>query len=355
MDYDVELHQVVKRFGPLVAVDHIDLLVGRGQFLTLLGPSGCGKTTTLRMIGGFEHPDSGEIFIRGQRMGRTPPYRRPTSMVFQNYALFPHLTVAENVAYGLRERRLDRRTIEQRVREMLELVSLSEFADRYPRQLSGGQQQRVALARSLIIEPAVLLLDEPRGALDLKLRQQMQLELKRIQTRLGMTFIYVTHDQEEALTMSDVIAVRHRGRIEQIGCPEELFERPRTRFVAEFLGAANVLSAFVEAADSRSACLRVAGQPLTVEESGLQPGASVSVVIRPHWLGLVSATSPEAVWRGTILERVYRGTLVTFRVAIASDTTLNVDVPSGALSSLPLVGETVGVAIRSQRLHVLRG
>ena len=353
VQYDVELHRVVKRFGTLIAVDHLNLAVARGQFLTLLGPSGCGKTTTLRMIGGFEYPDAGEIVIRGQPMGRTPPYRRPTSMVFQNYALFPHLTVKENIAYGLRERGVDRQTIERRVREMLDLVSLSGLGDRYPRQLSGGQQQRVALARSLVIEPAVLLLDEPLGALDLKLRQQMQLELKRIQLRVGITFIYVTHDQEEAMTMSDVIAVMNHGRIEQLGPPEELFERPKTRFVAEFLGAANVLPATVCAADSRGACLEIAGRSITVHESGLQAGDTVFLVLRPHWLRLTAPDSHESVWQGTVIDRVYRGPVMTMRVALESDTVLNVDIPSGTVPS-PQLGDTVGIALLPDHLCVVR-
>ncbi len=351
--YDVELQNVTKRFGSVVAVDHIDLCVPRGTFLTLLGPSGCGKTTTLRMIGGFEHPDEGTIVIAGQLMGRTPPYRRPTSMVFQNYALFPHLTVAENIAYGLRERRLDRQTIERRVQEMLRLVALEGYGNRYPRQLSGGQQQRVALARSLVIEPAVLLLDEPLGALDLKLRRQMQLELKRIQNQVGITFIYVTHDQEEALTMSDQIAVMNQGRIEQLGPPEELFDRPRTRFVADFLGAANVLTAEVLAADRTSACLALAGGRLVVHEPDLAPGQTVAVVIRPHWLRF-ARDGDAAVWQGRVTERVYKGATIAYRVELDAVTAVTVEVPTGTGDLLPTVGETVGLAVAPDRVRVVR-
>ncbi|MCM8747242.1 ABC transporter ATP-binding protein [Thermomicrobium sp. CFH 73360] len=322
-------------------------------FLILLGPSGCGRTTTLRLIGGFEHPDSGEMVIRGQPMGRTPPYRRPTSMVFQNYALFPHLTVAENIAYGLRERRVDRITIQRRVREMLELVALQGLENRYPRQLSGGQQQRVALGRSLVIEPAVLLLDEPLGALDLKLRRQMQLELKQLQTQVGITFIYVTHDQEEALTMSDRVAVMNHGRIEQLGTPEELYERPRTRFVAEFLGAANVLPAVVRAADATSACLEIAGHRLTVPVRGLTPGRPEALVVRPHWLTLRSAENDSVVWQGTVAERIYKGSTITYRVEMPGAVSVLVDVPTGSGVRVFSVGEAVTVGVDPSRVHVV--
>ena len=233
---DVRLVDVVKRFGDAVAVDHIDLEVQDGEFFSLLGPSGCGKTTTLRMIGGFEQPTSGLIELQGQDVTWLPPYKRNVNTVFQNYALFPHLTIYENVAFGLRRKGVKDAEVKRRVSEMLELVELPGFERRKPTQISGGQAQRVALARALINKPAVLLLDEPLGALDLKLRKQMQVELKRIQQEVGITFIYVTHDQEEAMTMSDRIAVMNKGRYEQLGDPESLYERPTTRFVAGFLG-----------------------------------------------------------------------------------------------------------------------
>ena len=233
---DVRLVDVVKKFGDAVAVDHIDLEVQDGEFFSLLGPSGCGKTTTLRMIGGFEQPTSGLIELQGQDVTWLPPYQRNVNTVFQNYALFPHLTIFENVAFGLRRKGVKDSEVKRRVTDMLELVELPGFERRKPTQISGGQAQRVALARALINRPAVLLLDEPLGALDLKLRKQMQVELKRIQQEVGITFIYVTHDQEEAMTMSDRIAVMNKGRYEQLGDPESLYERPTTRFVAGFLG-----------------------------------------------------------------------------------------------------------------------
>jgi spermidine/putrescine transport system ATP-binding protein len=238
---DVELRAVVKRFDDVAAVDGIDLAVRHGEFLSLLGPSGCGKTTTLRLIAGFEQPDEGRVLIGGRDVAGLPPYRRDVNTVFQSYALFPHLTVAENVAYGLKQARIPRALRAARARELLELVRLPGVGDRKPRQLSGGQQQRVALARALAKEPRVLLLDEPLGALDLKLRKEMQVFLKRLHGELGMTFVYVTHDQEEALTMSDRVVVMNGGRIEQVAPPREVYDRPASAFVAEFIGETNFI------------------------------------------------------------------------------------------------------------------
>jgi spermidine/putrescine transport system ATP-binding protein len=237
----VELREVTKRFEDVVAVDRLDLSIRDGEFLSLLGPSGCGKTTTLRMIGGFERPDEGEILIGGVDVASLPPYRRDVNTVFQSYALFPHLTVLDNVAYGLKQRGLRKAERASRARELLRLVKLEEVANRKPKQLSGGQQQRVALARALVLAPKVLLLDEPLGALDLKVRKELQLELKRIQSEVGLTFVYVTHDQEEALAMSDRVAVMNRGRIEQLGRPQEIYDSPATQFVADFIGETNFI------------------------------------------------------------------------------------------------------------------
>ena len=237
----VELVDVTKRFGDHIAVDRISFAVNPGSFFSLLGPSGCGKSTTLRMLSGFEHPDSGRIMIDGDEVSGVPPYRRPTNMVFQRWALFPHMTVYANVAFGLQVDKVARSDISARVLKMLDLVGLADFIDRKPGQLSGGQMQRVALARALVKQPKVLLLDEPLGALDLKLRNQMQLELKRIQREIGTTFIYVTHDQGEAMTMSDAIAVMNKGRIEQLDTPQAIYDRPCTRFVADFIGSTNLI------------------------------------------------------------------------------------------------------------------
>lgn len=237
----IRLRRVSRNFSGIQAVDGVDLEVQQGEFFTLLGPSGSGKTTCLRMIAGFERPDEGQIELNGQNVLGLPPYRRPVNTVFQDYALFPHMTVAENVGYSLMIRGIPPKERQKRVQEALELVQLPDLGSRKPSQLSGGQRQRVALARALVGRPQVLLLDEPLGALDLKLRQQMQFELKALQHRLGLTFLYVTHDQEKALTMSDRIAVFNRGRIEQVGSPAELYERPATRFVAGFIGQTNLI------------------------------------------------------------------------------------------------------------------
>lgn len=282
-DVDVRLVDVVKRFGEAVAVDHISLEVRDGEFFSLLGPSGCGKTTTLRMIGGFEAPTSGLIELQGQDVTWLPPYQRNVNTVFQSYALFPHLTIFENVAFGLRRKKVKDTEVKARVTEMLNLVELPGYERRKPTQISGGQAQRVALARALINRPAVLLLDEPLGALDLKLRRQMQVELKRIQQEVGITFIYVTHDQEEAMTMSDRIAVMNNGRYEQLGDPESLYERPTTRFVAGFLGVSNLLPGSVEGSDDQHAIVRLADDTRIRAPRALVAGRSrVAIGVRPE-------------------------------------------------------------------------
>ncbi len=255
---DVELEVVTKRYGAVRAVDNVDLQVGHGQFYSLLGPSGCGKTTTLRLIAGFERPDAGRVVIAGRDVAALPPYRRDVNTVFQHYALFPHMTVEENVAFGLREKRVSLAEIKRRVGEALDMVRLGQVGGRSPRELSGGQQQRVALARALVNRPTVLLLDEPLGALDLKLRKEMQLELKVLQQQVGITFVYVTHDQEEALTMSDRMAVMHDGRILQEGAPQEIYEHPRTRFVADFIGLSNFFVGEVVAQENDRVLVRTA-------------------------------------------------------------------------------------------------
>ncbi len=290
---DVRLVQVVKRFGDYLAVDHVDLEVKDGEFFSLLGPSGCGKTTTLRMIGGFEDPTSGLIELQGHDVTWQPPYRRNVNTVFQNYALFPHLSIFDNVAFGLRRKGVKSAEVKSRVTEMLALVELPGYERRKPSQLSGGQAQRVALARALINRPAVLLLDEPLGALDLKLRKQMQVELKRIQQEVGITFIYVTHDQEEAMTMSDRIAVMNRGRYEQLGDPESLYERPTTRFVAGFLGISNLIAGRIEGtagSDDRYAVLRLADDTAVRLPRAQANGAEmVEIGVRPEKIRMHSA------------------------------------------------------------------
>ncbi len=347
---DVSIRKLVKRFGATTAVDAINLEVPRGAFVTFLGPSGCGKTTTLRMIGGFEHPDSGQILIQGEDMGNRPAHRRDTSMVFQNYALFPHMSVADNIGFGLRERKRPKAEIRQRVQEMLELVELPSHGDRKPRQLSGGQQQRVALARSLVIEPTVLLLDEPLGALDLKLRKQMQIELKRIQQQVGITFIYVTHDQEEALTMSDRIVVMNHGRVEQEGTAEEIFEQPRTRFVANFMGAENILDATVADRDGATTRLRLGSDREVTVPAALPDGTrNAAVVIRPEKVRL----DTEGGWHGRILERVYKGSTMSYLIGLDDGTRITAEVAHDDPAHRHVAGDEVMLGCRPEDLVVI--
>ena len=351
LEYDVNIRNATRRFGSITAVDQVNLDVPREHFVTLLGPSGCGKTTTLRMIGGFEFPDSGEIFIGGEAMGNRPPHQRDTSMVFQDYALFPHMSVADNIGFGLRERKVPKQQIRERISEMLNLVELPAHGERKPWQLSGGQQQRVALARSLVVEPTVLLLDEPLGALDLKLRKQMQIELKHIQQRVGLTFIYVTHDQEEALTMSDTIVVMNDGRVEQEGSPEEIYERPRTCFVAGFMGAQNILDARVVDRDGASSRLRIGPGEVTIADA-LPSGANdVSVVIRPEKVRL---DVPDG-WPARVRDRVYKGSLMSYMLTLADNTQIIAEVAHDDPSRRHDVGDTVSVGFRPGDLVVIPG
>jgi spermidine/putrescine transport system ATP-binding protein len=296
---DLVLTGVTKRFGAFTAVDDLDLTVPQGSFFALLGPSGCGKTTTLRMVAGLEEPTAGVITLGAQDITDLKPYRRPVNTVFQSYALFPHLNVADNVAFGLRRR--GRKQVAEEVGRMLELVELTDLAKRRPGQLSGGQQQRVALARALINEPQVLLLDEPLGALDLKLRRQMQLELKRIQTEVGLTFVHVTHDQEEAMTMADTIAVMNAGRIEQMGAPEELYESPVTTFVANFLGQSNLVSGKVTGSDGDDLRLDVQGATVRAAKArAVTTSGEVWVGVRPEKVTLSRAGSSSST-HGNVL------------------------------------------------------
>ena len=306
----VELVNITKRFGDVLAVDDLTLSIGENKFFALLGPSGCGKTTTLRMIGGFEDPTVGTIKLHGEDVTGLKAYRRPVNTVFQSYALFPHLSVFENVAFGLRRTNVEKAELGKRVGEMLNLVQLSGLENRHPAKLSGGQQQRVALARALINHPRVLLLDEPLGALDLKLRKEMQIELKRIQQEVGITFIHVTHDQEEAMTMADTIAVMNKGKIERIGDPAEIYEDPRTAFVANFLGGSNLMP--VTVVDPTAGSVATAdGTTLLVPPKALGAGASgLRVGVRPEKLNVHrpgSGDVPPNVLKGRIMDASFIG------------------------------------------------
>jgi spermidine/putrescine transport system ATP-binding protein len=320
----IELVGIAKRFhsrrGVVTAVERVDLSIGEGEFFSLLGPSGCGKTTTLRMIGGFEEPSEGQILLYGVDVVGVPPNRRDVNMVFQSYALFPHMSVFDNVAFGLRRKSIAGAEVRNRVNEMLELVQLEGKSERRPRELSGGQQQRVALARALVNKPRALLLDEPLAALDLKLRQAMQIELKRIQREVGITFIFVTHDQNEALTMSDRLVVMNAGRIEQLGSPREVYERPRTRFVAGFIGTSNLITGTVRSMDGSAAVLDTGPDESIIapdaRAAGAQVGQPLDITVRPEKI-LLSAGRPDAgrcAIRGRVTEVVYLGTSTQYAV-----------------------------------------
>ena len=310
----VELDGVVKRFGEVVAVEELHLAIADGEFFSLLGPSGCGKTTTLRMIAGLEFPTEGSIRVHGFEMGLRPPNERPINTVFQSYALFPHMTVAQNVAFGLEMRKVPKSEVKERVERTIDLVRLGGMEERKPRQLSGGQQQRVALARALVNEPQVLLLDEPLGALDLKLREAMQLELKDLQQRVGITFIYVTHDQEEALTMSNRIGVMNHGRLLQVGPPEEIYERPADRFVAGFIGETN----FIDGNVIEEGRVSIADGVVVGAVTTSSPGTQVTLLLRPESVTLYGSEdnvpAGQVRLEGKVRRRLYYGDTLYYEV-----------------------------------------
>ncbi len=355
----VELRGVTKRFDEVTAVDDLSLTVGQGEFFTLLGPSGCGKTTTLRMVAGFEQPTEGEVLIEDSDVAAEPPHKRPTNTVFQSYALFPHLSVEENVAFGLRRKRVEKAEIDRRVSEELDRVGLAAERGRRPAQLSGGQQQRVAVARALVNLPKVLLLDEPLGALDLKLRKGLQVELKRIQREVGITFLYVTHDQEEALTMSDRIAVMNEGRIEQVGEPEDIYERPATTFVAGFIGVSNLMPATVVAGDE----VRLDTGPTmrSAEVNGLAPGERCFAVVRPEKLRLAlpgeqpAADLPHV--EGTVESSLYLGTSTQIVVDLGDEVRMTVLYPNADEAErqrLPGGGASVTLSWQPEHMHLVQ-
>jgi spermidine/putrescine transport system ATP-binding protein len=351
----VEVKDLCKRFGDVVAVNHIDLSVAPGEFFSLLGPSGCGKTTTLRVIAGFEDPTSGQILLDGVDLAHTPAHKRPVNTVFQAYMIFPHLNVYENIAFGLRRQRVSRSDIRHRVADALQLVQLQELAHRKPSQLSGGQQQRVALARALVLHPAVLLLDEPLGALDAKLRRQLQVELKALQQQVGITFVYVTHDQEEALTMSDRIAVMSQGIVEQVGTPREVYDEPTTEFVADFLGISNMISADAQPDGSGGCRLQVGDFTLMATVGATSSRGTVKCVVRPERVKLEPYdSSGESCVPGIVERLIYLGSATRVAVHLATGQTLQSLIQSDG-GHLPYgQGTAVQVYLPPDAVRVLR-
>jgi spermidine/putrescine transport system ATP-binding protein len=356
--YSVALRNVTKRFDTFTAVDDLSLELGQGEFFTFLGPSGCGKTTTLRMIAGFEQPTQGEVLIEGVNVAGTPPHKRPTNTVFQSYALFPHMSVEKNVAFGLKRKGVDKDEIAERVAAELQRVGLAREANRRPSQLSGGMQQRVALARALVNLPKVLLLDEPLGALDLKLRKGLQIELKQIQREVGITFVYVTHDQEEALTMSDRIAVMNRGKVEQVAMPEDVYDRPTTSFVAGFIGVSNLMPASVSAPGMVKLD---SGPEVPADTDGLEPGEGCAAVVRPEKLridlaGDAPPTDGSPSVEGIVESSVYLGTATQIVVGVGDGVRMTVLVPNAdenERQTLPGGGARVVLSWEPQHMHVV--
>ncbi len=352
---EVQLIDLVKRFGDVAAVDGINLEMPSGEFFSMLGPSGCGKTTTLRMIAGFEEPTEGRILLDGDDMQFTPPHKRNVNTVFQSYALFPHLNVFDNVAFGLHRQKVAKAELRQRVADALELVQLTGLEKRKPVQMSGGQQQRVALARALVLKPAVLLLDEPLGALDAKLRKQLQVELKALQQQVGITFVYVTHDQEEALTMSDRIAVMSNGRVEQVAPPEEVYERPSTTFVADFLGVSNLMDADAKGATADGNCRVMVGEfELEAGQGETTTTGATKITIRPERVRLLSHTEEGPNRLPGMVERpVYLGNSVQLIVRLANGNTVQALIQNVGEEIPFKQGDPVKVFMPAEALRVL--
>jgi len=350
---EVKLDGVTKRYGKVTAVDHLDLIVRDGEILTLLGPSGCGKTTTLRCIAGFIVPDEGRIFLGEEEVTRLPPEKRDIGFVFQNYALWPHMTVFQNLAFGLQLRHTPREEIRQRVREVLSLVRLSGMEDRYPRQLSGGQQQRVALARALVLRPRVLLLDEPLSNLDAKLREEMRFEIRELQRQLRITAIYVTHDQAEALVLSDRIAVLNEGRLVQLGSPEEIYQRPANKFVAGFIGLSSFIKARVVTVGADAVVLETEdGVRFRAPKNGLAEGQEVVLAIRPEHVEILSAPSEvlENVFQAEVMRAAYLGNSIDCRLRLGK-WELRTQLPPGRV---PSPGERLWIHLPSEKLILVK-
>ena len=352
----VELRKVSKKFGSFTALEEVSFDIVEGEFMTFLGPSGCGKTTCLRLISGFENPSTGEVFIAGKDVTHDPPYRRSVNQVFQSYALFPHLSVYENISFGLRMKKLAASEIKRRVDRVVEMTSLQEFADRKPAQLSGGQRQRVALARAVVCEPKVLLLDEPLSALDAKLRTQMRAELKQLQKRLGITFVFVTHDQEEALTMSDRIAVISCGRVEQIGTVNEIYYHPATRFVATFIGETNIVEAeIVDKGADVIRCQMEGGMMLAVRAGTPAAGNNVLLSLRPEKIRLYrSRPQGQNIFSGRIVAQVFKGAVNDLTVAVSGGVELRALIANDGQQELVFQeGEEVFCRIQPEDINIV--
>ncbi len=342
-DYIIELRGITKSFGDKEVLGHIDLSIKPKEFITLLGPSGCGKTTTLRIIGGFEQSTKGDLYFEGERINEVPPFKRQINTVFQRYALFPHINVFENIAFGLKIKKMEEFLIEEKVKEMLKLVNLVGFEKRKINSLSGGQQQRIAIARALVNEPRVLLLDEPLGALDLKLRKEMQIELKKIQQRVGITFIYVTHDQEEALTMSDRVIVMSEGEIQQIGNPEDIYNEPVNRFVADFIGEGNIVDGIMV----KDFEVKIEEQLFTCVDKGFEENELIEVLVRPEDIDIVK--EEEGMLKGNVRSVVFKG--VHYEMEIKDDNGFVWMVHS---TDMAKKGERVGLFIEPDAIHIMK-
>ena len=355
MEYFIEFKNVVKRFDDFVALDHVSLQIPKGSFVTLLGPSGCGKTTLMRQLAGFSEPEEGDVLVNGKRMNGLPPFKRNTPLVFQEYALFPHMTVYENISYGLKLKKAPKEEMDKRVAEMLEMFNLAGLEKRFPKQMSGGQQQRVAIARAIVSEPRLLLLDEPLSNLDAKLRVEVRTELRQLQQKLGITTIYVTHDQDEALSMSDIIAVMRSGRIEQIGSPWEIYFRPVNRFVADFVGTVNFLVGKILRAEEKTLTIDYSGMELRVPaEADAAEGEIVTLVVRPECIRL--AGPDEAVPGGAVLDGVienysFLGRMIRYWVRVGPELFVIDD------ANVDLTGARTGpvkLCLDAQKLHILK-
>ncbi len=356
--WSIRLEKIKKVFDShVVAVDDVSLDIREGEFFSLLGPSGCGKTTTLRLIAGFEEPTEGTVYIRGRDVTRIPPHKRDTGMVFQNYALFPHRSIFDNVAFGLRMRRLPKEAIKKKVNDALKLVEMEGLGDRRPSQLSGGQQQRVALARAIVIEPTVLLCDEPLGALDKKLRQQMQFELKKLQKKIGVTLVYVTHDQEEALTMSDRIAVMHQGRVIQMGSPLQIYNHPQTIFVSNFIGDSNLFEGSVEKMDKGLAHVVTPDQVrLVTRGNDVAPGDRLTIAVRPEKARLlITGETAGNSYSGSVESANFMGVSILYRIALPSGRLVFVIEPNDGNKPIFASGQGVRVGWEAADCLILKG